>query len=76
MASRHFTPGTDESSGLKQHQCEYCEKSFYLKGDYTRHVRVHTGETFYKCDICGRGFKQKGAMVRHRFLHMNVDFKI
>ena len=56
-------------SKFKPHYCDACGKSFYLKGDYTRHLRVHTGETPFTCDYCGRGFKQKGAMDRHRWKH-------
>lgn len=69
-SDRHSVVADDHPTSMKPYACGFCEKSFYLKGDYTRHIRVHTGETPYKCRYCGRGFKQKGAMVRHEFLHL------
>ena len=51
----------------KRHPCLYCEKSFRLKNDLTRHVMTHTGEKPFICSYCYKGFSRKEKLKKHTF---------
>ena len=60
-----------EKSSEKLYRCEVCNKGFNHRGDWTRHLRVHTGEKPYKCDICQRAFSLKSNLKTHYVVHLN-----
>ncbi|XP_041371260.1 zinc finger and BTB domain-containing protein 17-like isoform X7 [Gigantopelta aegis] len=44
--------------------CSTCGYMTRLKGNYTRHVRVHTGD-YLQCHMCPRRFSDKGQLNYH-----------
>ncbi|XP_068097746.1 zinc finger and BTB domain-containing protein 17 isoform X2 [Hyperolius riggenbachi] len=51
------------------HVCEYCNKEFTHTGNYTRHVRIHTGEKPYHCQECDKAFSDPAACKAHEKTH-------
>ena len=56
----------------KSHKCPYCHRSFSMKGNLRRHIRIHTNEAPYECPICFQRFRRsdglKGHIKRHETL--------
>ena len=46
--------------------CHLCDKRFYRKNQYVRHIRVHTDERPYSCSICAKAFKESSKLIRHK----------
>ena len=57
-------------TGIKDFQCEICQKKFTQKGNLKRHMLTHTKLKAYKCDICRKNFSQKLHLVRHFRIHL------
>ncbi|CAL8374513.1 unnamed protein product [Boreogadus saida] len=53
------------------HQCTVCDKTFGLKSDLARHLKIHAiaRETFTCCDVCGKSLATKPSLVSHQQLH-------
>ncbi|KAM9401693.1 uncharacterized protein ACWYII_029185 [Salvelinus alpinus] len=49
--------------------CTVCSKTFKLKGDLSKHMRIHTGEKQFKCGDCGKGFNRKEHVTVHMVTH-------
>lgn len=54
---------------LKLHCCAYCDYRTPRKGDFTRHVLIHTGEKRFSCNLCGRRFVRKSHLLNHLKTH-------
>ena len=56
-------------TGIKDFQCEVCEKKFYKKSSLKQHMLTHTKVKDYECDICKKKFSQKNHLVQHFRIH-------
>ncbi|KAI9143799.1 hypothetical protein BKA69DRAFT_1026374 [Paraphysoderma sedebokerense] len=52
------TPEGSNETGVP-FTCTICDKSFWRKYDFKRHVRIHTNERPYVCPRCEKGFTRK-----------------
>ena len=45
--------------------CKACPYSTYRKGDFLKHMRIHTGEKPYQCKTCGKYFSWLSTAKKH-----------
>lgn len=45
--------------------CPFCGKEFRLKGDFTRHCMIHTGEKPFTCPNCAFKTTRKSTLKKH-----------
>ena len=57
-------------TGMKDFQCELCEKKFSAKGNLKRHMLIHTKVKAHECDICKKKFSIKYSLVQHFRIHL------
>lgn len=60
-------------SGRKPFVCTKCPKTFFSKGDLTRHAIIHSGQKPFNCAYCHLGFGRKDKLLRHEKRHINQD---
>ena len=48
-----------------RYQCKFCKRSFYLKSEWLRHHRSHTGQRPFRCNKCDECFAMKGSLNQH-----------
>uniref|UniRef100_A0A667XNT5 C2H2-type domain-containing protein n=1 Tax=Myripristis murdjan TaxID=586833 RepID=A0A667XNT5_9TELE len=56
-------------AGEKLWRCSVCGKSFKHKGNFKRHMRLHTGEKPFSCSVCAKSFICKGNLKQHMTNH-------
>ncbi|XP_028973415.1 gastrula zinc finger protein XlCGF57.1-like [Esox lucius] len=49
--------------------CPFCDKVFKLKGNLSKHMRIHTGEKTFSCGECGKSVSSEAYLNRHMQTH-------
>eukprot|EP01083_Nonionella_stella_P282311 960672_1 len=63
----------DLHSGVKQFNCDTCQKCFSREGNLQQHRSIHTVLKPHSCNICQKIFKSKEILKSH--LHSHSDIK-
>ncbi|XP_061750904.1 zinc finger protein 572-like isoform X2 [Nerophis ophidion] len=53
----------------KSFSCSVCPKIFSNKGNFTQHMKTHTGEKTFDCSVCGKTFCHQKVLTEHIRIH-------
>lgn len=58
-------------TGIKEHQCGKCEKSFFTIKSLKEHEKIHN-PTIYECAICSAHLRSKKTLKIHMRAHLGI----
>ncbi|XP_061880620.1 zinc finger protein 287-like isoform X2 [Entelurus aequoreus] len=53
----------------KSFSCSVCPKIFSNKGNFTQHMKTHSGEKTFDCSVCGKRFCHQKVLTEHIRIH-------
>jgi len=62
--------------GIKNYQCDKCDKTFRTLNDLKRHSITHTGEKPFSCKVCNKDFNRRGNCLKHERTHNKYKCEI
>lgn len=72
-----------KSHSLPKYECEICQKKFYEKYRYKRHIWLHEESELslksvdnFTCKICGRRFTSCKTLAKHQLVHVQENYKV
>lgn len=70
IADNNNTSNTNaNTTPVKVHICEICQRGFKRREHLYQHVKLHTGFRPYICESCSKAFMRKEHLLRHSTLH-------
>lgn len=53
--------------------CEFCEKGFKSRNNYSSHLLTHSDERNFCCEICGKRSKTISDLKKHKKTHLKKE---
>lgn len=60
-------------SGIRNHKCPICQKSFSTKSSLKNHTAIHSEERLFQCEVCAKTFKTNRRLYVHKFSHATEE---
>ncbi|KAI5640792.1 hypothetical protein NE865_06900 [Phthorimaea operculella] len=56
-----------------KHQCDLCDKRFYIPSRLKEHLATHSGERNFRCELCGKSYPRLRGLKSHLQSHYSEN---